>query len=283
MRTTINCNGKLLDIRTPKVMGILNITPDSFYDGGKYFSAIEIEKRIKQIFEQGASIIDIGAYSTRPGAKEIDSDEEWKRLTLVLELTRKSHPDVIISVDTFRSEIAKKAVENYNVAIINDISGGQFDNKMYETIADLGVAYIMMHIKGTPQTMQQNPQYKDLMQELFFYFAEKTENLKQLGVKDIIIDPGFGFGKTIEHNYKILNRLDEFKIFDFPVLAGLSRKSMIYKALNITSKQALAGTIALNTIALQKGVKILRVHDVKAAVDTVNVYMLAMTGGKIEI
>ena len=265
----INCNGNLLDLSVPKVMGILNITPDSFYDGGKFNEIEKIEVRIKQMVEVGASIIDIGAYSSRPGVKQISEKEELNRLLPVLKLINNKFSTIVFSVDTFRSDIAKIAVKEYGISIVNDISAGSFDKNMFETIADLNVPYIMMHIKGTPQNMQNNPNYDNLLPDIFTYFSEKLEILKKLAVKDVIIDPGFGFGKTIEHNYKILSELENFSIFELPILVGVSRKSMIYKYLEINQNQALNGTTVLNTIAIQKGANIIRVHDVKEAVETV--------------
>ncbi len=263
---TINCNGKLIDITTPLVMGILNITPDSFYDGGKYNNPAFVVGRVKQMVAEGADIIDIGAYSSRPGAEHIGEEEELLRLTEVLELIRKDFPEVIISVDTFRSSIAKKVVLDYNVDIINDISAGEMDDQMFETMAKLNVPYIMMHMKGTPQNMQKNPQYdKDVVYEVMDYLAEKYRKLSLLGVHDVIVDPGFGFGKTLEHNYELLNRLNELKLLELPILVGVSRKSMIYKLLDSSPEQALNGTTALNMLALERGAKILRVHDVKEA------------------
>jgi len=279
-KNLINCNGNLLDFNEPKVMGILNITPDSFYDGGAYSNIEKIEKRIEQMISEGASIIDIGAYSSRPDAKQITEKEELKRLLPCLELVSKKFTNIIFSVDTFRSEIAKIAVNDFGVSIINDISAGSLDKKMFETIADLSVPYIMMHMKGNPQNMQQNPVYDDLISEIFNYFSEKIEILKKLSVKDIVIDPGFGFGKTIEHNYKLLSELENFAIFELPILVGISRKSMIYKYLGINQKQALNGTTVLNTIALQKGANILRVHDVKEAIETIK--LISITRKKQE-
>lgn len=268
-KTTINCNGKLIDLEQPLVMGILNVTPDSFFDGGKYIYEKEIIERANQIIGEGGKIIDIGAFSTRPNAVEVSEEEEWKRLQLALNLINKEFPNAIISLDTYRSNIAKKAVEKYGVSIINDISGGNFDENMFKTVAELKVPYVLMHIKGTPQTMQKNPIYKDVISEISLYFSKKVEELKLLGVSDIILDPGFGFGKTIEHNYTILKNLKDFSIFNLPILAGVSRKSMIFKYLNIKPQEALNGTTVLNTFALERGAKILRVHDVKQAVETV--------------
>ncbi len=255
-------------------MGILNITPDSFYDGGKHQSLNNIKRGIKKILSEGADIIDIGAYSSRPGADNISEMEELKRLIPALELINSDYPEAVISVDTFRSRIAEIGAKHYNVAIINDISAGDDDPKMLETVAKFGVSYIMMHKKGNPQNMQNKPTYENLIKEIILYFAKKTELAKKYGINDIIIDPGFGFGKTIEHNYQLLNELHKFKIFDFPLLVGLSRKSMIYKPLNMSAKDVLIGTVTLNTVALQKGANILRVHDVAETVQTVKVFDL---------
>jgi len=271
---TLNCRGKLINLSTPKIMGVLNVTPDSFFDGGKYETEKEILKRTEQIVKEGASIVDIGAYSSRPGADNISSEEELKRLNNSLKIVRKNFPDAIISVDTFRSEIARTVVKDYEVDIINDITAGEADNDMFETIAELRVPYIMMHIKGTPQNMQINPKYDNLIEDIIKHLSEKLQKIKLLGISDVIIDPGFGFGKTLEHNYQLLNRLDDFKIFQLPILVGLSRKSMIYKALGTTSPDALNGTTALNTIALMKGVDILRVHDVKEANEVIQLFSL---------
>ena len=267
----INANGKLMDLSEPQVMGILNVTPDSFYAGSRGVTNGYILDRCQQILDEGASIIDIGAYSSRPNAQHISAEEEMSRLRTGLELIRKNHPEAIVSVDTFRADIARMCVEEYGVAIINDISAGNMDEQMFSTIARLGVPYIIMHMKGTPQNMQENPQYDHFLKEIFYYFSEKVQKLRDLGAKDIIIDPGFGFGKTIEHNYELMNHLEEFHLFELPILVGISRKSMIYKLLGTTPEEALNGTTALNTIALTKGAHILRVHDVKEAVETVRI------------
>ncbi|WP_282039443.1 dihydropteroate synthase [Saccharicrinis aurantiacus] len=271
-KNLINCNGQLLDLSTPKVMGILNVTPDSFYDGGKH--ADQILKHTAQMLSDGADIIDIGAYSSRPGAAEVSVKEEKERLNKALDIVRSKYPDAILSVDTFRAEIAQYVVENYHVDIINDIAAGDLDKDMFDVMAQLQVPYIMMHMKGNPQIMQQMAQYDDVVTEVIQYFAEKVSVLKEKGLHDVIIDPGFGFGKTIEHNYEIISRLQEFAIFELPLLVGVSRKSMIYKPLQITAEQALNGTSILNTIALQKGANILRVHDVKEAVECVKIMNL---------
>lgn len=271
---TLNCRGKLINLSTPLVMGILNITPDSFYDGGKYITEKQILKKTGQMIREGASIIDVGAYSSRPGAEEISVDQEIGRLAPALGAIRKRYQDIIISVDTFRSSVAEMAVKEYDVDIVNDISAGDADKNMFDMVTGLSVPYIMMHMKGTPMDMQVNPVYDDVVEEILLYFSEKVQKAKLAGICDIIIDPGFGFGKTLDHNYRILSRLDDFKILELPVLAGFSRKSMIYKALDITSREALNGTSVLNTIALMKGADILRVHDVREAVQTIKLCSL---------
>lgn len=269
MKMTLNLRGQLVSYTQPIVMGILNVTPDSFYDGGRYCKADEISRRVDQIISEGAEIIDIGAYSSRPGAQNVTVEEEWSRLSQGLEIIHKRCPEAIISVDTFRADVAEKSIVDGGAAIINDISAGMIDVQMFPTVAKLGVPYILMHMQGTPQDMQNQPQYNDVTNEVILFLSEKVLKLRQLGVKDIIIDPGFGFGKTIEHNYTLLRNLDKFKIFDMPLLVGISRKSMIYKPLNITPQEALNGTTVLNTLALVNGASILRVHDVKAAVESI--------------
>ncbi len=269
----INCNGKLIDLREPQVMGILNITPDSFFDGGKYNSDQLILERVEQMICDGADIIDIGAYSTRPGAAEVTEKEELERLMHPLEIIRKRYPDIVLSVDTFRARVAEEVVSHHKVDIINDISSGDLDEKMIDTMAALNVPYIIMHMKGIPENMQNNPHYKDdVMGEIIKYLAFKVELLQEKGVHDIVIDPGFGFGKTVGHNYTILKRLEEFKMFELPLLVGVSRKSMIYKSLGVTPEDALNGTTALNMLALQKGAAFLRVHDVKEAKECVKLH-----------
>lgn len=265
----INVNGRLMDLSYPQVMGILNVTPDSFYAGSRKQTEEEIAARAQQILAEGGSIIDIGAYSSRPNAEHISAEEEMKRLRNGLEIIGREHPDAILSVDTFRADVARMCVEEYGVAIVNDIAAGNMDSEMFSTIARLGVPYIMMHMQGTPQNMQQHPHYEDVLREVLYYFSEKVQRLRDMGVKDIILDPGFGFGKTIEHNYELLNQMEEFAIFELPLLVGVSRKSMIYKLLGITPEEALNGTTVLHTIALMKGANILRVHDVKEAVEAV--------------
>ena len=265
----INVNGRLMDLSEPQVMGILNVTPDSFYAGSRMETEKDIINRVHQMTCEGASILDIGAYSSRPDAEHISAEEEMNRLRTGLDLVRKHQPEAVVSVDTFRADVAKMCVEEYGVAIINDISAGHMDPAMFETIAKLSVPYIMMHMQGTPQDMQMNPHYDNLLKEVFLYFAERVQKLRDLGAKDIIIDPGFGFGKTLEHNYELMNHLDEFQLFELPLLVGISRKSMIYKLLGTTPEEALNGTTVLNTLALMKGANILRVHDVKAAKEAV--------------
>ena len=267
----INVNGRLMDLNEPQVMGILNVTPDSFYAGSRGVTERYILERLQQIVDEGASMVDIGAYSSRPGAHEVSVEEEMERLRTGLELIRKHRPEAIVSVDTFRADVAKMCVEEYGVAIINDISAGQMDKEMFTTMARLGIPYIIMHMKGTPQTMQNTPQYDHFLKEIFYYFSEKVQKLRDLGVKDIIIDPGFGFAKTLEHNYELMNHLEEFSLFELPLLVGVSRKSMIYKLLGTTPEEALNGTTSLNTIALLKGANILRVHDVKEAIEAVRI------------
>ena len=269
---TINCRGNLLDIKMPIVTGILNITTDSFYDGGKYTNEKNIVKRAKEIIGQGAQIIDIGAYSSRPGAKHISEKDELSLLNTALSEIRKELPDAILSVDTFRSNIAEIVVNDFNVAIINDISGGNYDEKMFKTISRLQVPYVIMHMKGMPQDMQENPKYNDLLKELLLYFAEKKQMASQMGINDLIIDPGFGFGKTIEHNYELLKNLQLFKVLELPILVGISRKSMVYKLIGGDADDALAGTVALNMMALKAGANILRVHDVKEAIQLISVF-----------
>ena len=269
---TINFRGQIIGLNKPIVMGILNVTPDSFFDGGRYFDQQAILNRAKQILDQGAKIIDVGAYSTRPGAEDIPEQEELRRLNLALGIIREHFPDAIISVDTFRPKVADQVLRDFNVQMINDIMGGGTDFEMYNVVAKYNVPYVLMHIKGTPQTMQNNPTYDDVVQEIILYFAERLYQLRGLHVNDVIIDPGFGFGKTLEHNYQILSRLEYFKtLFKEPLLVGVSRKSMIYKLLNITPEQALNGTTVVNTIALLKGADILRVHDVRAAVEAIEI------------
>ena len=267
----INVNGSLLDLSQPRVMGILNVTPDSFYAGSRTQTEAEIVRRVRQIVSEGAAIIDIGAYSSRPNADNVSAREEMERLRMGLKILFEIQPDAVVSVDTFRADVARMCVEEYGVAIINDIAAGEMDANMFHTVAALNVPYIMMHMQGTPQSMQQHPHYDNLLKEVFLYFARKVQQLRDLGVKDIILDLGFGFGKTMEHNYELLSHLEEFRIFELPLLVGVSRKSMIYRLLDITPQGALNGTTVLDTICLLKGADILRVHDVKEAVETVRI------------
>lgn len=265
---TINCNGKLVDLSTPKVMGILNVTPNSFYDGGKHKNINTIIHQVDKMLSDGATFIDIGAYSSKPTADFVSEVDEINRLNFVLKEIVNTFPNIILSVDTFRANVAKIAVEN-GVAIVNDISAGLLDENMLPTVADLKVPYIMMHMRGNPQTMQTLTDYNDIVKEMIFYFSERVAKARSFGISDIIIDPGFGFAKTLEQNYEVLNKLELFSLLDLPLLAGISRKSMIYKVLEKTAKDALNGTTVLNTIAVQKGAKILRVHDVKEAVECI--------------
>ncbi|WP_430815552.1 dihydropteroate synthase [Carboxylicivirga sp. RSCT41] len=267
---TINIKGKLVELTDPIAMGILNITPDSFFDGGKYQLQKDIEERCEQILIEGAKVIDIGAYSSRPGAIHISEEEEVQRLTQALTWIRKRHPDAILSVDTFRASVSELVVNDFEVDIINDISGGMMDDRMFEMIGRLGVPYVLMHMQGTPQNMQQNPVYNNLIGDISLFFAEQLKKLRAYGAKDIILDLGFGFGKTLEHNYELLRELNQFDLFDLPMLVGVSRKSMIYRLLDVVPKEALNGTTALNTVALLNGADILRVHDVKEAVECIN-------------
>lgn len=267
---TINCKGKLIDISTPKVMGILNITPDSFYDGGAYHDEKSVASQVTSMLNEGATFIDVGAYSSRPGADHISETKELKRIVPVIEFLTKEFPNINLSIDTFRSNVAKACIES-GAALINDISAGQLDNKMFETVGQLNVPYIMMHMIGTPQTMQEHSNYDDLFKSIIFYFSEKIASAKSHQIKDIIIDPGFGFSKTLEQNYALLNQMELLKMLDQPILVGISRKSMIYKLLKTVPEQALNGTTSLNTISLLKGAKLLRVHDVKAAMECITI------------
>jgi dihydropteroate synthase len=267
-KNSINVHGNILSLELPLVMGILNATPDSFYDGKINNTFDEIIKHASQMVEDGATIIDIGGYSTRPSASDVSIIEELKRVIPVIEKLKTLYPNIIISIDTFRAEVAREAINN-GASIINDISAGELDHKMFETVADLNVPYIMMHTRGTPQTMQSLTQYENLIGEIISYFSIKINTLKSLGVNDLIIDPGFGFAKTMEQNYELLQKLPYFKVLELPILVGVSRKSMIYKLLNISPDESLNGTTTLNTIALMQGASIIRVHDVKEAVETV--------------
>lgn len=265
---TINCKGKLIDLSLPKVMGILNLTPDSFYDGGKFLNETAILKQVEKMLLEGATFIDMGAYSSRSNADHVSETEELNRILPVVKLVLKSFPNALISIDTFRSEIAKQTVEA-GAALINDISAGKLDDNMLPTVAKLRVPYVMMHLRGTPQTMQQHTNYENITKEILFYFSERIRKAQALGMLDIIIDPGFGFSKTLEQNFELLNNLELFKMVNKPLLVGVSRKSMVYKKLGVTANDALNGTTVLNTIALQKAAAILRVHDVKEAMETI--------------
>lgn len=265
---TINCKGNLIDLTSPKVMGILNITPNSFFDGGKYTDENSVLQQVEKMLVDGATFIDVGAYSSKQNAEFVSENEEISRLIPVIELILKNFPETLISVDTFRATVAKKAIEN-GACIINDISAGSLDGDMMQTVAKLQVPYIMMHMKGNPQTMQSLAQYENIVKEMLFYFSEKVAQARSLGINDLIIDPGFGFAKTLEQNFEVMNKLELFQMLELPLLVGVSRKSMIYKTLETSAEFALNGTTILNTIALQKGVKILRVHDVKEAMECV--------------
>lgn len=287
---SLNIGGRLLLLDRPIVMGILNLTPDSFYAGSRMLDETSAEKitadktridtetaerirsRARQIIDEGGSIIDVGAYSTRPGAPDVSADDEMRRLAFGLDIIRQEAPDAIISVDTFRADVAKMCVRDYGVQIINDISGGEIDRAMFHTIGRLGVPYILMHMQGEPRTMQQAPHYNNVTAEVITYLARRAQMLRDHGVKDIILDPGFGFGKTLEHNYQLMDHLQDFHELHMPLLVGISRKSMIYKLLGGTPMESLGGTTVLNTIALTKGAHILRVHDVKAAVEAVTIF-----------
>ncbi len=265
---TLNCKGKLIDLTSPKVMGILNITPDSFYDGGKHKNDHDILKHVALMLNEGATFIDIGAYSSRPNADHVSETDELKRILPIVDLILKEFPEVLLSIDTFRSRVAKSCIEA-GAALINDISAGKLDHNMLQTIANLHVPYIMMHMRGTPQTMQEHTDYDDIIKDSLLYFSERLATAKQLGIVDIIVDPGFGFSKTLKQNYELLNKLEHFKITETPLLVGVSRKSMIYKTLETSAKESLNGTSVLNTIALQKKASILRVHDVKEAIECI--------------
>jgi dihydropteroate synthase len=268
---TINCKGQLIDLASPKVMGILNVTPNSFFDGGKYKTKSVILSQVEKMLSDGATFIDIGAYSSKPSAEFVSEKEELERIVPIVQLILEKFPKTLISIDTFRSEVAKACLEN-GAAIINDISAGNLDNKMLETIVKFNVPYIMMHMRGTPQTMQTMTNYENIVKEILFYFSERVAKARSYGINDLIIDPGFGFAKTLEQNYEVLQKLELFEMLELPLLVGFSRKSMIYKTLHSTAEEALNGTSVLNTIALTKGAKILRVHDVKEAMECVTLF-----------
>lgn len=273
MTHTLNLRGRLLELREPQIMGILNVTPDSFYSDSRTPDEAHITDRVRQMMDEGADMIDIGGYSSRPGADDVTPEEEMDRLRRGLRIVRELYPEVPVSVDTFRADVARMCIEEEGADIINDISGGMMDRQMFRTVARLGVPYILMHMQGTPDTMQVAPHYDNLRREVMLYFAERIDRLCQMGAKDIIVDPGFGFGKTLEHNYELMNHLEDFAVFNLPLLVGISRKSMIYKLTGGTPQTSLNGTTVLNTISLVKGAHILRVHDVKAAVEAKQIYM----------
>lgn len=273
MTHTLNLRGRLLELREPQIMGILNVTPDSIYSDSRTPDEAHITDRVRQMMDEGADMIDIGGYSSRPGADDVTPEEEMDRLRRGLRIVRKLYPEVPVSVDTFRADVARMCIEEEGADIINDISGGMMDRQMFRTVARLGVPYILMHMQGTPDTMQVAPHYDNLRREVMLYFAERIDRLCQMGAKDIIVDPGFGFGKTLEHNYKLMNHLEDFAVFNLPLLVGISRKSMIYKLTGGTPQTSLNGTTVLNTISLVKGAHILRVHDVKAAAEAKQIYM----------
>jgi len=268
---TINCKGQLVDLSKPKVMGILNITPNSFFDGGMYKNENQLLERVEKMLTEGAAFIDAGAYSSKPNAEFVSEEEEISRIIPVVILLQKHFPDILLSIDTFRAEVARVCIEN-GAAIINDISAGKLDEKMLETIAKYQVPYIMMHMKGTPQTMQTFTQYENIIKEMMFYFSERVAVARALGIHDLIVDPGFGFAKTLEQNYEVMQKMELFQMLELLLLTGISRKSMIYKELGTNAEMALNGTTVLNTIALTKGAKILRVHDVKEAVECVRLF-----------
>jgi len=268
---TINCKGQIIDLSTPKIMGILNITPNSFYDGGKYSSENNAILQVEKMLKEGATFIDIGAYSSKPNAEFVSEEEELIRIIPIVKSILKEFPETLLSIDTFRSSVAQECINN-GAALINDISAGSLDEKMMEVIASNNIPYIMMHLRGTPQTMQSQTNYEHLINEILTYFSDKISKARSLGISDIIIDPGFGFAKTTDQNYELLSNLELFKILELPILAGVSRKSMIYKTLNINPEEALNGTTVLNTIAVTKGATILRVHDVKEAIECVKLY-----------
>mgnify|MGYP002380783171 FL=1 len=273
MTHTLNLRGRLLELREPQIMGILNVTPDSIYSDSRMPDEAHITDRVRQMMDEGADMIDIGGYSSRPGADDVTPEEEMDRLRRGLRIVRELYPEVPVSVDTFRADVARMCIEEEGADIINDISGGMMDRQMFRTVARLGVPYILMHMQGTPATMQVAPHYDNLRREVMLYFAERIDRLCQMGAKDIIVDPGFGFGKTLEHNYELMNNLEDFAVFNLPLLVGISRKSMIYKLTGGTPQTSLNGTTVLNTISLVKGAHILRVHDVKAAVEAKQIYM----------
>jgi dihydropteroate synthase len=275
----INVKGKLIDLSVPRIMGIINVTPDSFFSGSRAESEGEIIEKTARMLEEGADFIDIGGWSSRPGAGEITHGEEEKRVINAVRAVSSEFPEAVISVDTYRSEIAERAILEYGAAMINDIAAGEADSRMFGTVARLKVPYIMMHMQGKPETMQENPFYEDVTAEVIRWFSERIVRLQSMGVNDIIIDPGFGFGKNIRHNFELLNHLRDFSVTGLPLLAGVSRKSMIWKTLGITPEEALNGTTVLNTVALLAGADILRVHDVKEAVQAVKLVQSLKNSG----
>ncbi|CAM2940252.1 dihydropteroate synthase [Flavobacterium succinicans] len=265
---TINCNGQLIDLSSPKVMGILNVTPDSFFDGGRFISEKLVLQRVEKMLEEGATFIDVGGYSSKPDATFVTSQEEKARVLPIITAIVQHFPEAIVSIDTFRSDVAQLCLDQ-GAALVNDIAAGMLDPLMLKIVANYKVPYIMMHMKGTPQNMTTLTTYEDVTKEVLHYFSERVAVARSLGISDIIVDPGFGFAKTIDHNYELLRHLDYFSMLDLPILAGVSRKSMIYKTLGVSPDEALNGTTVLHTIALQKGAAILRVHDVKEAVEVI--------------
>lgn len=279
-KNSINLNGRLLDLSQPVVMGIINVTPDSFFDGGKYKTEKKVVKRAEEILEQGGAVIDIGAVSTKPGSEGISTKDEIERLLPAVKAVKKEFPNAFISIDTYRSWVALKIIEECGPCMVNDVSGGNFDDHMFDTIGKLGVPYVLMHMQGTPLKMQQNPEYGDIIRDISMFFTEQVKKLTKAGVKDVIIDPGFGFGKNLEHNYELLNRLDSFKVFQLPLMVGVSRKSMICKLLKLNPENALNGTSVVNTLALMGGADILRVHDVSEAVEAVRILNMVRSTSK---
>lgn len=268
---TINLNSRLTVLDKPQVMGILNLTPDSFYAVSRKQTENDVATRVAQLMAEGADIIDVGACSSRPGADNVSAEEEMERLRRGLDILRQVAPEAIVSVDTYRADVAAMCVEEYGVAMINDISAGQLDERMFDTVARLRVPYVLTHMQGTPETMQASPQYVDVVHDVLRFLAARAEILHEKGVPDVVIDPGFGFGKTLEHNYQLMDRLEEFHLLELPLLVGISRKSMIYRLLDVTPDEALNGTTALNMVALMKGAHILRVHDVKACRECIQI------------
>ncbi|HZL12452.1 MAG TPA: dihydropteroate synthase [Prolixibacteraceae bacterium] len=279
-KNTINLNGRIIDLSQPVIMGILNVTPDSFFDGGKYKTEKKVVKRAEEILEQGGTVIDIGAVSTQPGLEGISTKDELDRLLPAVKAVKKAFPDAFVSIDTYRSWVALKVIEDCGPCIVNDVSGGDFDVHMFDTVGKLGVPYILMHMQGTPLKMQMNPEYDDIIRDISLFFTDRVKKLNKARVKDVILDPGFGFGKTLEHNYELLNRLDSFKVFQLPLMVGVSRKSMIYKLLGAKPEEALNGTTTVNTLALMGGSDILRVHDVREAAESIRIMNMIRSTSK---